>query len=1310
MNPRTGKSEAHLADSAAEEYSCFSPPCFPLHYAVDSWAPRSTNKRATVVEVPDQDDPPVRPKAAPRGATAKDKAKEKAGASSSKSGSHAGSSSASLTIIPKDVVSTPSAAAETSQSPPPGSSSEGTIVPASVVSSSVSTTSSVQPSTPSPEGAPPPSLIGSDQQGSPSARSSSARSASRIVSPTRASPSPTPSLTSLFNAPLSAARSISQRSAVSVRWDQSISNASGTSRIMKDYPPLFKGPAAVFELYDEPLHSSVERYHELYDPESVLQYDPLVRFGALDGRLPNRSSEESIALRDVLIRYTSPHLELIWETLSDGIAGLLTLHHPSAFLRSLEREKGQPQLFCISPDILVVFGHICLAVQQVLDGLAQFLNKSDRQRFVLDPRHRFLLLMEGHDSRSEIAFAFLTLQTRLRNADIHIKNYLNSIQQIFTNTISDERISSVDSTVSDVRSEFHRGATLPELYKLLARPDYAAAVKEIAPERIEVGLRKLEMEGQLPEQFYKKRGPRPLPTIREASPSPLHGAEPGATRDGSGEASDQRRDPPPHMAIPMPSSISAAPRSPHAITSLPGVERIPDFAGLPGAPAVFGGPSTMRPGSYPRRKASHPRRALFRCPRTGPRMPTRPNSTVLPPVPPEEVNAVLLLERGARPRETAVIRASEAAAEVEAEAAVLEEAEEATEEVAQAAAVALDPRDDPGSNPEGASGPTNLYPEEWQVNHKLNMSSVPSWDGEGVSAILYLSKMARLARMGAKMRKSLGNVAPLLFSGAAEVWWRALTEPDQDYFSQEWLMLLYAIREQFLTEGWRHERTLEFEEMRFRENGRANKDETPGQYLQRCITHYQALYDGDDADGPAAIFRILRNQPVEWNTILNDRACPSIFTLQKEASHNKDALIAHWELHQQVETVKAAIAAGGNAMATGGGGVEKPEENRSVRNASDSEDDDPSREVQVVDNRRGSGQRGSSGGPAKPKYRDWPKGGTVDGVQFTRRDDVKSERQPNGECYICTSGNHFAQRLPMVRKMGNHALGEHPAIHTGALAAHSSPYGSNRAHRRRISGDRKGKGKEANHSPDSERYAALPSQRRVLRKNPKVDELPFVVSADGTKVYTARQKRVTPEGYGSLGARALHFAARVGSLDAPVVKARSDSGADITLMSEDFWKTIPDAPKIKEGMKMKLFHLTGRAKVLGYVRTKLFTADNDGAVISFDLEAYVVWDMRVPLLIGEDFHTSYEIGVQRWSTGRTELHVGDSAHYIPASSTHGVDVGFEIRKANLAKAFIRAKAGNRARAKGRRDGRTTVPTVVAAEDALIAAGLYITCG
>ncbi|KAJ7707984.1 hypothetical protein B0H16DRAFT_1261045, partial [Mycena metata] len=117
-------------------------------------------------------------------------------------------------------------------------------------------------------------------------------------------------------------------------------------------------------------------------------------------------------------------------------------------------------------------GHVCLALQQVLDSLALFLNKSDRQRFTLDVNYRFLRMLESHDSRTEVMFAFSTLQSRVQRADVHIKQYLNSIQKIFTGTISSERVPSVNSTLSSVRSDFIRGATLPELYKMLAREDY----------------------------------------------------------------------------------------------------------------------------------------------------------------------------------------------------------------------------------------------------------------------------------------------------------------------------------------------------------------------------------------------------------------------------------------------------------------------------------------------------------------------------------------------------------------------------------------------------------------------------------------------------------------------------------------------------------------------------------------------------------------------------------------------------------------------------------------------------------------------
>jgi hypothetical protein len=75
-----------------------------------------------------------------------------------------------------------------------------------------------------------------------------------------------------------------------------------------------------------------------------------------------------------------------------------------------------------------------------------------------------------------------------------------------------------------------------------------------------------------------------------------------------------------------------------------------------------------------------------------------------------------------------------------------------------------------------------------------------------------------------------------------------------------------------------------------------------------------------------------------------------------------------------------------------------------------------------------------------------------------------------------------------------------------------------------------------------------------------------------------------------------------------VIKARLDSGADITLMSEEFWRFL-GLPKPKEGIRMSLYHLTGQVKVLGYVKCSLYMVSAEGEVVCFDLEAYVVQNM-----------------------------------------------------------------------------------------------------
>ena len=164
------------------------------------------------------------------------------------------------------------------------------------------------------------------------------------------------------------------------------------------------------------------------------------------------------------------------------------------------------------------------------------------------------------------------------------------------------------------------------------------------------------------------------------------------------------------------------------------------------------------------------------------------------------------------------------------------------------------------------------------------------------------------------------------------------------------------------------------------------------------------------------------------------------------------------------------------------------------------------------------------------------------------------------------------------------------------------------------------------------------------------------------------------------------------------MQARLDSGADITLMSEDFWSSIPGLPKPKEGLRMKLYHLTGSAKVLGYIRTTLFMPRENGSFISFDLEAYVVRNMRVPLLLGEDFQTTYELGVTRYATGHCDIHIGRTGLVVKASSAQRVDLGFKIRQAQTTQSFVRAKAARRSKWLKPIQGD---PPVVAAEDVVI---------
>ncbi|KAF8146253.1 hypothetical protein K438DRAFT_1535626, partial [Mycena galopus ATCC 62051] len=198
--------------------------------------------------------------------------------------------------------------------------------------------------------------------------------------------------------------------------------------------------------------------------------DPLLSYGAVDGLLPGKTAEETMVLRDIVMRWVQPHINLNWETLDEGI---LKFNEEKPVKLGLLVFKNQDQTsYSLGSFLLERFAHLVLAATQILDGLNEFLGNPANKRFQLDPGWKFLRMMELDSSRNIILMTFATLQLRLTNAGRHIHKYLHTVQHMYGQTPPD--LISVMSTRSSVRSEYGLEEPRVELAKLLSHPDYSA--------------------------------------------------------------------------------------------------------------------------------------------------------------------------------------------------------------------------------------------------------------------------------------------------------------------------------------------------------------------------------------------------------------------------------------------------------------------------------------------------------------------------------------------------------------------------------------------------------------------------------------------------------------------------------------------------------------------------------------------------------------------------------------------------------------------------------------------------------------------
>ena len=178
-------------------------------------------------------------------------------------------------------------------------------------------------------------------------------------------------------------------------------------------------------------------------------------------------------------------------------------------------------------------------------------------------------------------------------------------------------------------------------------------------------------------------------------------------------------------------------------------------------------------------------------------------------------------------------------------------------------------------------------------------------------------------------------------------------------------------------------------------------------------------------------------------------------------------------------------------------------------------------------------------------------------------------------------------------------------------------------------------------------------------------------------------KRRKPEGLSALGVSVLSVRGQVANTAEDFTDFRLDSCADVMLISEAFYESLKFKPKLRQGMRMKLYGLTeSGTQMRGYIHLPIFMTTSTGVTIETEAEAYVMPKMSVPIFLGEDYQMAYKLSVFCNVESGSRIRFGETSFDILVVAVSRSNDASKIRKsAFTVDSFIRAKSHRRDKTK-----------------------------
>ena len=184
-----------------------------------------------------------------------------------------------------------------------------------------------------------------------------------------------------------------------------------------------------------------------------------------------------------------------------------------------------------------------------------------------------------------------------------------------------------------------------------------------------------------------------------------------------------------------------------------------------------------------------------------------------------------------------------------------------------------------------------------------------------------------------------------------------------------------------------------------------------------------------------------------------------------------------------------------------------------------------------------------------------------------------------------------------------------------------------------------------------------------------------------------KRRCFTPAGSSAVGVSVVAVQGWVGSMRNDQTDLRLDSCADVTLISQQFLESLKDCPPCQKGLKMDLWQLTDKdAKIQGYVWIPIVMESSEGVIIETEAEAYIVPNMTIPILLGEDSHLNYELTVAHRIDFKSVVNFAGVPHSVPARGVNRTgDFGRMQQSASTAASFVKSKLHRRKKVKSARD-------------------------